>query len=100
MRAFLALTALAALASAPVASADSRPLPGGEFVECVVHDLTTPPPEEPHTPMPCPSPGAATDRSGPPDLDETLCRVQVLIRRVLPPDDDTVVCLALPPDGA
>ena len=56
----LVAAAVAALAAAPVAPADAdvRPLPGGDFGACTVDKLTTPPPQEPHTPMPCPGPVA------------------------------------------
>ena len=46
------VAAVAALAVAPAAQA--RPLPVNlDYVQCEIDRLTTPPPEEPHTPMMC-----------------------------------------------
>ena len=83
-RLLAAVAAAVALTAAPPAQAQD------DVVDCTASWLTSPT-EQTYS---CIRP----TRSSSDDLDDTLCHAQVLIRRVLPPDGDPVVCFAFPPE--
>lgn len=53
LAALLAAGSLTMVLAAPAGASSSPVPPIVDVVNCIVHDATTPPPQEPHTPMPC-----------------------------------------------